>query len=57
MHLNEKEVKALTKIIEMYIYDEERDFEELEHPNDHVYKDFLRLNKKINKTKKTILKF
>ena len=57
MHLNEEEVKSLNKIIKMYINEEERDFEELEYPSDHVYRDFARLNNKLNKRKKHILKF
>ena len=57
MKLNKNEQKALEKIVKMYLYEEERHYEEQEQPRGHIYLDFKLLDKKINEKKPIIIKY
>lgn len=56
MRFTEEEINALDKIIKMYIQDEQRDYEELNEPNDHIYHNFKLLENKLLRKKKTVIK-
>tara|TARA_B100001094_G_scaffold296961_1_gene319586 strand:+ start:3517 stop:3690 length:174 start_codon:yes stop_codon:yes gene_type:complete len=56
MRFTEKEINALDKIIKMYIQDEQRDYEELNEPRDHIYHEFKLLENKLLRKKKTVIK-
>ena len=56
MRFTEKEINALDKIIKMYIQDEQRDYEELNEPRNHIYHEFKLLENKLLRKKKTVIK-
>jgi len=42
-YVNTETQESLRRVIDMYLHDEERHFNETGYPRDHIYRDLLRL--------------